>query len=82
MNAGRKGEEWERLITLVSYFDGGSDFILERFSPDGLSTFSCAGGITSLDHKCLDVTMEYATIVIVGSTKGEKVLQHGASVKG
>jgi hypothetical protein len=68
-------------MALVSYFDGGSDFVLERFSPHGLATFTRAGGITGLDHKRLDVAMKNAAVVIVGSTKGEKVLQRG-SVKG
>lgn len=61
-------------MALVSYFDGGSDFVLERFSPDGLTTFACGGRITSLDHKRLDATVKNATVVIVGGTKGKKVL--------
>jgi len=69
-------------MSLVSHFDGGSDFVLERFSPYGLATFTRSGGITSLDHESLDVPMKDAAVVIVGSTKGEKVLQRGASVKG
>jgi len=67
---------------IFSYFDGGSDFVFERFSPDGLATFTRTGGITCLDHKSLDVTMENASVIIVGSTKGKKVLQYGTSVKG
>ena len=66
----------------VSHFDGGSDFVLERFSPDGLATFTQAGGITGLNHEGLDVAMKNAAIVIVGSTKGQKVLQRGSRVKG
>lgn len=69
-------------MALAAYFDGGSDFVLERFSPDGLATFTRPCGITCLDHECLDVTMENAAVVIIGSTKGEKVLQHRTSVKG
>lgn len=69
-------------MALVSHFDGGSDFVFERFSPDGLATFARAGRITGLDHKSLDVTMEKAPVIIVGSTKGKKVLQRGMSMKG
>lgn len=69
-------------MTFVAYFDGGSDFILEGFSPNGLATFTRTGGITGLDHKSLDVAMKYATVVIIGSTKGKKVLQHKTGVKG
>ena len=61
-----------------SHFDGGSDFVLERFSPDGLATFTQAGGITGLNHEGLDVAVKNAAIVIVGSTKGQKVLQRGS----
>lgn len=68
-------------MALVSHFDGGSDFVLERFSPDGLATFTRAGRITGLDHKCLDVTVKDAAVVVAGGTKGKKVLQRG-SVKG
>lgn len=68
-------------MVVVSYFDGGSDFVLERFSPDGLATFTRAGRITGLDHKRLDVAVKNAAVVIVGGTKGKKVLQRG-SVKG
>ena len=62
-------------MALGSYFDGGSDFVLERFSPDGLTTFAGTGGVTGLDHKGSDVAMKNATIVIVGGTKGKKVLE-------
>ena len=72
----------ERLMALISYFDGGSDFVFERFGPYRLAPFAYTGGIASLDHKCLDVTVENAAVIIVGSTKGEKVLQHEAGVKG
>jgi hypothetical protein len=65
-------------MALAAYFDGGSDFVLERFSPDGLTTFSRTGRITRLDHKRLDVTMKGAAVVIVGGTKGKKVLQSGS----
>lgn len=68
-------------MALVSYFDGGSDFVFEGFSPNRLATFTRTGRITSLDHKSLDVTMKYAVVVIVRSTEGKKVLQHAASVK-
>lgn len=61
----------------VSHFDGGSDFVLERFSPDRLATSPRAGRITGLDHKRLDVTVKNAAIVIVGGTKGKEVLQRG-----
>ena len=61
----------------VSHFDGGSDFVLERFSPDGVATFTRTGGITRLDHKGLDVTVKNAAVVIVGGTMGKKVLQSG-----
>lgn len=83
MNAGRKRKQraatppkimGKRLMALVSYFDGGSDFVFEGLSPYGLTTFAHTGGITGLDHKCPDVAMENATVIIVGSTKGEKVL--------
>ena len=80
--SGRIPKRWERLMGPVSHFDGGSDFVLERFSPDGLATFTHAGGITGLNHEGLDVAMENAAIVIVGSTKGQKVLQRGSSMKG
>jgi hypothetical protein len=73
---------WERLMALVAYFDGGSDFVFEGLSPYGLATFARTGRIAGLDHKRLDVTMENAAIIIVGSTKGKKVLQHGVGVKG
>ena len=65
-----------------SHFDGGSDFVLERFSPDGLPTFAQAGGITGLNHEGPDAAMENAAIVIVGSTKGQKVLQRGSRMEG
>ena len=70
------------MMALVSYFDGGSDFVLEGLSPYGLTTFAHTGGITGLDHESPDVAMENATVIIVGSTKGEKVLRHGMGVKG
>ena len=69
-------------MALITYFDGGSDFVLERFSPDRLATFTQTGGITSLGHEGLDVTVKNASVIIVGSTKGKKVLQRGSSVKG
>jgi len=69
-------------MALVSYFDRGSDFIFERFSPYGLATLARTGRIASLNHKRLDVTMENGAIVIVGSTKGEKVLRYRTGVKG
>jgi hypothetical protein len=62
-------------IALVSHFDGGSDFVLERLSPDRLATLPQTNGITGLDHESLDVAVENATVVIVGSTKGQKVLR-------
>lgn len=68
-------------MALIPYFDGGSDFVFEGFSPDGLATFTRTGGITSLDHKCLDITVEDAAVIIAGSTKGEKVLQRGTGEK-
>ena len=69
------------VMALAAHFDGGSDFVLERFSPERLATFASTGRITRLDHECLDVTMKNAAVVIVGGTKGEKVLQSG-SIKG
>ena len=69
-------------MALGSYFDGGSDFILERFSPDRLATLAQTCGVTGLNHKRLDVPMKNAAVVIVGSTKGQKVLQRGSGVKG
>lgn len=47
-----------------------------------MATFTRTGGITSLGHESLDIPMKDAAVVIVGSTKGEKVLQHKASCKG
>jgi hypothetical protein len=83
----REGEDsWSTTqkvgIALVSHFDGGSDFVLERLSPDRLATLPQTNGITGLDHESLDVAVENATVVIVGSTKGQKVLRHGARVNG
>jgi len=82
MDSGRTLKRWERLMGPISHFDGGSDFVLERFSPDGLATFAHACGITGLDHEGLDVAVKNAAIVIVGSAKGQKVLQRGSSMKG
>ena len=69
-------------MALGSHFDGGSDFVLEGFSPGGLATFAQTCGITCLNHERLDVTVKNAAVVIVGSTKGQKVLQRGSGVKG
>ena len=69
-------------MALGSHFDGGSDFVLEGLSPNGLASFAQTSGITSLNHESPDVPVKNAAVVIAGSTKGQKVLQRGSGVKG
>lgn len=58
----------------MTHFKGRAYFIGKRFSPDALTTLALASGIASLNHEASYVTVEYASIVVVGGTQCEKVL--------
>ena len=51
-----------------------SDLVGKRLAPDGLSAFSRASGIASLNHERLDVAMPLDVVVRPSSAVTEKVL--------